>query len=210
MTMPVSKPSTIGCWEDERFIGVIVFALGASPSLGSPYGLSMWECCELVRVALSSHHSFVTRMIKASIKLIKERNPGLRLIVSFADPFHDHRGGIYQAGNWIYCGDTSSAKMVKDNTGKLTDPRRYNGHGWNKVKSLPHGSEIINVPGKHRYLYPLDKGMRRQILPLAQPYPKRGQGVNGDTPTVQVGEAGSIPAVRSDMTGQEPELIAEE
>lgn len=37
----------------------------------------------------------------------------------------------------------------------------------------------------NRYLYPLDRAMRRQIAPLAQPYPKRetcGPSVEGDTP----------------------------
>lgn len=40
---------------------------------------------------------------------------------------------------------------------------------------------LVIVSGKHKYLYPLDKAMRKQIAPLAQPYPKKDmRPVNGD------------------------------
>jgi hypothetical protein len=42
------------------------------------------------------------------------------------------------------------------------------------------------MPGKHRYLMPLDDAMREQIEPLRQPYPKRvrsaDSGTSGDQP----------------------------
>ena len=196
--MPVSKPSPVGVWEDSVFIGAVIFALGASPSLGSPYGLTMWQCCELVRVALTEHESQVSKIVTMAMKLITARNKGLRLIVSFADPFQGHNGTIYQAMNWIYAGQSSNSKMYKIGR-SLVDPRRFNGHGWNKEKRPPTHAELIDVPGKHRYLYPLDRAMRRQIAPLALPYPKRetsGPSVDGDTP-VPTGEAGSTPAARS-------------
>ncbi len=31
------------------------------------------------------------------------------------------------------------------------------------------------MPGKHRYLFPLDDAMKAQVAPLAKPYPKREQ-----------------------------------
>lgn len=34
-------------------------------------------------------------------------------------------------------------------------------------------AEAVMVPGKYRYLMPLDAEMRKQIAPLAKPYPKR-------------------------------------
>ncbi len=48
--------------------------------------------------------------------------------------------------------------------------------------------------GKYRYLYPLDAAMRAQILPLAQPYPKRATSIQ-DAPAVQTGEGGATPTV---------------
>ena len=32
------------------------------------------------------------------------------------------------------------------------------------------------MPGKYKYLFPLDDAMRKQIEPLRKPYPKRGRG----------------------------------
>jgi hypothetical protein len=45
--------------------------------------------------------------------------------------------------------------------------------------------------GKHRYLYPLDDAMRKQIEPLRKPYPKRGTGEtdNAAQPNAQTGGA---------------------
>ena len=49
------------------------------------------------------------------------------------------------------------------------------------VRGLPK----VKVPGKHRYLMPLDPEMRAKILPLAQPYPKRPKQATPET----IGEA---------------------
>ena len=210
-TMPVSKSAKLGVWENGVFVGAIVFALGASANLGTPYGLMGSECCELVRVALAVHLSPVSQMLSKAISLIRLQSSGLRLIVSFADTFHSHHGGIYQATNWTYTGTTSPSAMVLLSDGSLVDPRRFNGHGnrnakWGHqpVKPIPPGAKLIRTPPKYRYLYPLDRAMRKQIAPLAKPYPKRKtreQGVEGDTVGDQPTETGSIPVVRFDATG---------
>jgi hypothetical protein len=59
--VPAGKLVKIGVWENEKFIGCVLYGLGATPNLSKPYGLTMTECCELVRVALTTHthtHSF--------------------------------------------------------------------------------------------------------------------------------------------------------
>lgn len=45
-------------------------------------------------------------------------------------------------------------------------------------KILDPNATIIKGTAKHRYLYPLDRAMRRQIQKLAQPYPKRAAEVS--------------------------------
>ncbi len=200
-TIPANKSNYFGVWEDGAFCGAIVFGLGASPSLGKPYGLGIFETCELTRVALSAHRCQVTRMIKISLRMLRLKNPGLRLCISFADTFHDHHGGIYQGGGWIYTGMSSPSKIWRLAGGLLVDQRRFNGHGHNKSKPVPAGARLISTPGKHRYLMPLDDAMRAKIAPLAKPYPKRAKGqdaghhpaLGGSTPTraLQHDEAGA-------------------
>lgn len=173
-SMPVSKLNTIGVWEDNRFIGSIIFGVGACNNLVKQYGLEPSEGCELVRVALTEHSSFVTQAISKSIKLLKENNPGLRLIVSFADPNEGHHGGIYQAGNWIYTGKSASAVVyIHKKTGKKYHARNVGKELWRHAKVVrPDECIKQKQEGKHRYLYPLDKAMRRKIIKLAQPYPQ--------------------------------------
>jgi hypothetical protein len=43
----------------------------------------------------------------------------------------------------------------------------------------------VAVPGKHRYLMPLDDDMRARILPLAKPYPKRAKQAMTDDQSAQ-------------------------
>ncbi len=172
-SFPTGKNNYLGVWEAQKFIGCLVFGLGASPSIGKPYKLGVFEICELVRVALNTHENHVSKIVSMGIKIIKNRNPGLRLCISFADPYRDHIGTIYQAGNWIYTGESTSFAMYKLKDGTMVHERRFSGQGWNAPQPIPTGAEKIIMPPKHRYLYPLDKAMRRQIEPLAQPYPKR-------------------------------------
>jgi hypothetical protein len=194
-TVPTGKPVRIGVWENGQFIGVVFFGSGASAALGTPYGLNTFQVCELVRVALNKHITPVSRILSIAIKKLKTAMPGLRLIVSFADPYNGHHGGIYQAGNWIYSGDSSPSYMWKLPDGSMAHDRRFSGSGWNAPQTPPIGSVKMKVPGKHRYLMPLDKDMAKQIEPLRKPYPKKPCAVS-ETVThhpIQDEEGGSIP-----------------
>jgi len=177
-SVPVPPLVKIGVWEDEKYIGVVIFSRGASSNLLKPYGLKTTEGCELTRVAITKHKSAVSRIIKLAGVFLKKNSPELRLIVSFADPQYGHHGGIYQAGNWIYCGDTASSREYWHNKKRLHS-RQVSEKGFNiqqgKVRrtAKPSECDVISTPGKHRYLMPLDAAMREQIAPLAKPYPKR-------------------------------------
>jgi hypothetical protein len=51
------------------------------------------------------------------------------------------------------------------------------------AKKLDPNAKAVHIPGKHRYLMPLDKKMSDKIAPLAKPYPKRvKQAMTGDQP----------------------------
>jgi hypothetical protein len=162
-----AAPCKVGVWENQIFIGCILFSRGASQHIASPYGLKQTECVELTRIALNKHESPVSKIGSMSIRLIKKEMPGLRLLVSFADQKQNHHGGIYQAMNWVYSGMTKPDKeyFVR---GKWVHHRQGNSL-LGSVAGLPSRPSSQ----KHKYLYPLDRAMRRQIEPLAKPYPKR-------------------------------------
>lgn len=174
--VPVGKLVKIGAWESSKFIGVVLFGRGATPNLGKPYNLGQDECVELVRIALTSHQSAVSRIVALSIKFLRKTNPKIRLVVSFADQSQGHHGGVYQAGNWIYSGQGSPAKFYMIN-GKLTHPRSIGAKGLvqniHGARKIDKNATVVDIPGKHRYLMPLDTEMKSSIISLAKPYPKR-------------------------------------
>lgn len=179
--LPVGKSFKIGAWEDGQYIGVVIFSRGANNHIGTPYGLKQIECVELTRIALREHQHFVSEIMMAALHKLKETNPGLRLIVSYADPMQGHVGAIYQATNWIYVGHTPVMQRVLIN-GKFVHPRTIdsaNHTGKTRVEYLKGISGVKKTVdlGKHKYLMPLDRKMRKQLLPLAKPYPKKEEEV---------------------------------
>lgn len=178
-SMPAGKNVKIGAWEGGAFSGVVIFSRGSSDAIGKPFGLEQTSVVELTRVALTEHNSFVSKIVSLAMKLLRISSPGIRLLVSYADPYENHHGGIYQAMNWLYVGTTSADYAIIDKSGKRWHSRMVSSTGVKKAFGVykrvikPSDGVRVELPGKHKYLYPLDKAMRRQIEPLAKPYPKR-------------------------------------
>lgn len=196
--MPKSKLAKIGVWEDSRFVGAVVFGVGATSGLVNPYGLHKTQGCELVRIALTVHRTPVTRIVAVAVRLLHQEMAGLRVIVSFADPEQGHLGTIYQAGGWIYLGVTQSALEY------IVRGKRWHGRAFRASKPShlttkqaayaldPHYREVAGSI-KHRYLMPLDAEMRARILPLAKPYPKRAGSADSGTSGFQPEGGGVSP-----------------
>lgn len=178
--LPVGKLVKIGAWENDKFIGVVIFGRGANKSLGEPYKLDQTECCELVRIALTDHKTPVSRIMSIAIKLLKNIHKQLKLVISFADSEQNHHGGIYQATNWIYVGKTNSADEY------LYKGKRWHGRAFRKslgshLNYMNKGLEIVQGSQKHRYLMPLNDEMKTKISILSKPYPKRMKQAMVDT-----------------------------
>jgi hypothetical protein len=179
-SLPVGKSVKVGAWERGRFIGVVIFAYGANNNIGKPFGLQQAQCCELVRVALSAHSTPVSRIVALALRKLSEANPGLRLVVSYADTFQGHHGGIYQAGNWVFCGTSEGATQYILNGRVVHSMQIQTFIRAGKLQSRA-GLQKVKAGDKHKYLMPLDAKMRAQIAPLAKPYPKRAkQATTGD------------------------------
>ena len=123
------------------------------------------------------------------MRMVRKAAPGLRVFVSYADPSQGHHGGIYQAMGWIYTGLAAGFKQYLL-CGKWYHERTIRlSSEWSSVKGVDctHVPSKL-VPGKHRYLYPLDTEMRDRLLPLAQPYPKRPTSIGSDASADQAEE----------------------
>ena len=197
--LPVGKLVKVGAWEDEKFIGVVIYGRGANRNMLKPFGLNADEGCELTRVALTKHQVPVSKILSISLKFLKQVCPELKLVISYADKDANHHGGIYQATNWIYDGLYNDGAMngfiVK---GKKMHRKSVHSKGIKQnIEAvrihLDKNAEIFYTKGKHRYLMPLDAEMRKQIESLSKPYPKRVSSVDSGTPSDQLGGGGANP-----------------
>lgn len=202
-SMPAGKRVSIGVWEDGVFIGVVIFSLSANQWMGNMFGLTMFQICELVRVALTRHQTQVSRILVIAIKMIQRNFPGQRLIVSYADTDQNHHGGIYAASGWIYAGMVQFGKKGSPSFlihGRKRHPRSVHALGWKQNihwirEHVDSRAELIYPKGKHKYLFPLDDEMRKQIEPLGKPYPKRATSETSDTLSLQDEKGGAAPTV---------------
>ena len=194
-TYPVAKSVRIGVWEGGDFKGAVVFTVGSGDACtGVAYGLGPFQMAELQRVAFRSHATPVSRILAIATRILQKRCPGLRLLVSFADPSEGHHGGIYQAGGWVYVGVSASVRESLLADGRWVHARTI-GKQWG-VKSKAGRTHVVESrirQGKHRYLFPLDPTIADRIRAMAKPYPKRAGSAAGGTPVVHTGGGGSTP-----------------
>ena len=165
--LPAARQLRIGVWEDDVFIGVILIGDSISPQLGKSVGVGRFEVAELTRIALQEHDAPVTKMVAIAIRMTKKQCPKLRVLVSFADSAQGHHGGIYAGGNWIYLGVSHVTQYyVRQKWRNDTATMRL-------VGKLKHKPESRRSLPKHKYVFPLDTGIRKALRKQAKPYPKR-------------------------------------
>lgn len=179
---------------NNEWCGVVLFGVGAIPNIGKPYGLVQGQILELTRVALNGKQEHTSQAVAMSLKQLHHDKPMCRLVVSYADCDQSHLGTIYQATNWVYVGTMNENKadggwIIR---GKLVHGRTISHMVVDRggLKGLTReqfikkyydpNAEKYTTKGKRKYLMPMDKAMRKQIAPLAQPYPKNDDWVKID------------------------------
>ncbi len=171
--MPPPKLLYYGVWENQQFIGAIVYGTGGI-SIARPFGVLRRQACELKRVALKDHKAPVTEIIALSLALLRCTNPGLRIVVSYADPLRGHLGIIYQAGNWIYLGKRKCSAIVVNGQrvhGRTCGDRWGTGSVVKLREQVDPNAYIQNVM-RFKYAMPLDRSMRRRLIGSKKSYPK--------------------------------------
>ena len=158
----------------------MLFGIGANRNIGSPYGLACGQVLELVRVALNGNqgHGHTSQVVMMAVRQLRRDAPLVRLLVSYADEDQGHVGKIYQATNWIYTGEVKSGAIggVLVHGEKMHMKTASSRYGTKDIEWLREhvdpDAENVMTKGKLKYLYPLDKRMRKQVERLRKPYPK--------------------------------------
>lgn len=174
--------------DDDEWCGVIVYGGGANHYIASPYNKWQGQVVELERVALNGKqgHGRTSTAVALTLKALSKEAPWVDLVVSYADLDQNHAGTLYQATNWIYTGlknpGTIGAFIIK---GKKTHNKTIYSRGWKQSllwlrENVDPKAEEFITKGKHKYLYPMNKAMRKRIQILSVPYPKKDDDLNGE------------------------------
>lgn len=189
--MPTGKIVKIGAWENDKFIGCVLYSYGANNNAAKSFKLKQNECCELTRVALNKHKTSVSRILSISLKMLKKQCPGLKIVFSYADKSDQgHAGTIYQANGWAYLGErkTSDKGAYYVINGKQIHGRSARAK-YGSEKNFPKG--WTHVPSKTKHLYV--KSLTDEIVFVSKPYPKRASSVESGTADFQLAGGGESP-----------------
>lgn len=171
--MPAGKLVKIGVWENNAYVGCIIYGHGANNNACKYFKLTQQECCELVRVALKEHHTPVSRILSISYKFLKEKCPKIKLIFSYSDVTNQkHHGGIYQADNWHYLGErkTSDKGAYYVIKGKRIHGRSARAK-YGQESNFPKPWQHVPSQTKHLYVKILDKSYN--LKEKTKNYPKK-------------------------------------
>ena len=179
--MPISTMLNFGIYYLNRLVGVIIFNQGNSPSYHTLFKSSTAnKNMELIRLWTQDGLpcGVITRAISVCLKKIKQNNPLLEFIVSFADEgLAHHYGTIYQASNFYYVGCTVGKEKDVYINGK-----KYHSRGIGATFGVSKKSElekkykveyVIRENKKHKYIYPLNNLIRKELEQMSKPYPKK-------------------------------------
>lgn len=167
--------------EANEWCGTIIYGIGATPNIGSPFGIPNGEIMELLRVALNGKQPCTSECVARSLRQLHKDAPQLKMIVSFADMDQDHYGTIYQATNWLYLGE----RNVGDRGGfiihgKKLHPKSLHSRGWKQSvewlkENVDPNAREIKTKGKRKYIWVYDKKLRKEWQKQSKPYPKKGE-----------------------------------
>ena len=180
-----SVPMTLyryNVWNDDgEWCGVIIYGLGANVNIAATYDKWQGQVYELERVALNGKqgHGKTSQAVAMTLKALHQEAPWIDLIVSYADIDQNHNGTLYQSTNWVYTGiknaDSRGAFIV---FGRKRHPKSLHTLGWKQSlvwlrNNVDPKAEEFITKGKHKYLYPMTKEVRKYISVLSEEYPKK-------------------------------------
>ena len=176
-SMPGGTQMTFGVFLEQRLLGALALGVGPFNAHRLVSGATHGDCICLTRLWLDdglpkNSESRVLAVILRSLA----RDTSVKFVVTYADPTAGHLGTIYQAGGWLYTGISEPSVLYDLGDGVGRHSRTF-GHalGTRSLRYLRrHGTRVspIQQPGKHRYLYFLDKAWSDKLNVPVRPYPK--------------------------------------
>ena len=177
------SPNPFPCYGlfNNKLIGVLMFAVPCSENVRSSFLGKKYKkrITELHRLHILDIAPFNTEswFISKCLKLLKQIQPEIWGIVSFADPNEGHNGTIYKATNAYYLGKSNKATFYRDQKGRLRHPRQKTHINGKRVtfnlsikEAKIRGWKPEIRQGKNRYFYllPNNKTHKKKLIKLCK------------------------------------------
>lgn len=143
----------------DAVVGGAIFGLPAGAGVARKYGAD--GLLELRRFVLTDECPRNAESRTLSVMLRDLKRAGCRRVLSYADPLHGHRGAIYNALGFAYCGTTAKRKHVMWKGKKYPDRNIHQTNFPFHLElraALLDGTAIrVEIPGKHIWLLELQR-----------------------------------------------------
>lgn len=153
---------------NNELVGGVIFG-AMSTTAWKKFANSEKKVLELRRLVLidNAGKNSESRVIGFCLRKIKKIDKNIDIIVSYADPYHNHNGTIYKASNFEYLGlSGKDTGFLDKETHKIYHSRalrtKYKGEYKPFVKrlreKLEHGILVpIKIPPKHCFVFKFNK-----------------------------------------------------
>jgi hypothetical protein len=123
----------------------------------------VWELSRLW--AVDGHApNLLTKAISEAVRILKQVEPAVDLVMSYSDPAAGHRGFIYHAASWLEVMRSEEGRAWRHRAGGKILPRRAFHSGakhLNKAQIEALGFTQLRLPGKFRFIHPISRRARR-------------------------------------------------
>lgn len=162
----------------EKLIGCLVYGHPVSnatvTSIFQTIELELSAILELTRLVILDGYgkNIESYFIGQSFRWLREHDPAVKVLISYADPEQGHTGLIYRATNWLYQG-CGAGKLMPDFSIKL-----HNGGDWihsRTVGSMFGSRNLESLAAKigHSFWRKADSSKHRYIYLLANKKEKK-------------------------------------
>tara|TARA_R100000149_G_C5827684_1_gene104470 strand:+ start:126 stop:749 length:624 start_codon:yes stop_codon:yes gene_type:complete len=163
----------LGAYRNNLLVGIGTFCNPTAPSMATSISpiLHHSEVVELMRfwVSQSQGKNSESKILSLMIKRLKSHY-NYKVLVTYADPYANHVGTIYQATNFLYQG----TKTMKGNNflhcinnerlHQRSCVHKYGTTRKDVLTKIDSNYHRIKLPKKHRYFLILCKRSKRRIL----------------------------------------------
>lgn len=133
----------------------LIFAIPANNNIGKflvGKNVPVWELSRLW--APNGHErNLLTWAISEAVRLLKQMEPKVAALVSYADPNVGHEGFVYRAASWHYCGQCEESRYYRDASGQVVARRKFHSGSkcLKKAEIEALGYQELKLPGKQRF-----------------------------------------------------------